>query len=266
MALTIPNTITNAIPADGNNLGGNFSAIKAWADTVDAAVADQTPVGSVTMFAGATAPSGFLLCAGQAVSRSTYAALFAVVGTSYGSGDGTSTFNVPNLKTRTPVGLDASVTAFNALGKVGGSKDAVTVAHTHAFSATTASDSHTHTTDINHDHPNTTTSATTALSGGVAHDFKAIATTGGWPATGAAGILYGATDSRLPPGSTLWNAGLLNSSHTHTLDVPALGATNKTSSSDSHSHTVSGTSASTGSAGTDLNLQPYLILNFIVKH
>lgn len=55
------------------------------------------PVGSVTMYGGATAPSAdWLLCDGSAVSRTTYASLFAVLSTTYGIGDGTTTFNVPN--------------------------------------------------------------------------------------------------------------------------------------------------------------------------
>lgn len=80
------------------------------------------PVGIVAQFAGATAPSGWLLCNGQAVSRTTYAELFTVLGTTYGAGNGTSTFNVPNLKGRVPVGLDTAQTEFNSLGKTGGAK------------------------------------------------------------------------------------------------------------------------------------------------
>lgn len=55
------------------------------------------PVGVVQAFAGSTTPDGWLLCDGSAVSRTTYAALFEAIGTTYGSGDGSTTFNVPNL-------------------------------------------------------------------------------------------------------------------------------------------------------------------------
>jgi microcystin-dependent protein len=55
------------------------------------------PVGVVQAYAGTTTPQGWLLCDGSAVSRTDYADLFAVIGTTYGSGDGTSTFNLPNL-------------------------------------------------------------------------------------------------------------------------------------------------------------------------
>lgn len=80
------------------------------------------PTGLITPFGGASAPDGFLLCDGAAVSRTTYADLFAVVGTNYGVGDGSSTFNLPNLKGRVPVGLDTGQTEFNTLGKSGGNK------------------------------------------------------------------------------------------------------------------------------------------------
>jgi microcystin-dependent protein len=65
-----------------------------------------TPLGALMPYAAATAPSGWLLCYGQAVSRTTYAALFAAIGTSYGAGDGSTTFAVPDLRGRVLAGLD----------------------------------------------------------------------------------------------------------------------------------------------------------------
>lgn len=81
-----------------------------------------SPTGNVSMTARSTAPSGWLLCDGAAVSRSTYAALFSAIGTTYGTGDGSTTFNLPNLKGRIPVGVDSAQTEFNTLGEVGGEK------------------------------------------------------------------------------------------------------------------------------------------------
>ena len=63
----------------------------------------RLPTGVVVPFAGATAPDGYLLCYGQAVSRSTYSDLFAAIGTTYGAGDGSTTFNLPDLRGRLPV-------------------------------------------------------------------------------------------------------------------------------------------------------------------
>jgi microcystin-dependent protein len=64
----------------------------------------DAPVGSIQAYGGATAPFGWLLCQGQAISRATYAELFGVIGTSFGVGDGSTTFNVPDLRESVPVG------------------------------------------------------------------------------------------------------------------------------------------------------------------
>tara|TARA_R100000808_G_scaffold134_1_gene989 strand:+ start:22265 stop:22708 length:444 start_codon:yes stop_codon:yes gene_type:complete len=64
------------------------------------------PVGAVLPYAGHAAPgTDFLLCNGAAVSRTTYAKLFTVIGTHYGAGDGSTTFNVPDLRGRGPIGV-----------------------------------------------------------------------------------------------------------------------------------------------------------------
>jgi microcystin-dependent protein len=90
--------------------------------TQAAASADSTRSGVVLMFAGSAAPAGYLLCDGAAVSRTAYPALFDAIGTTHGVGDGSTTFNVPNLKGRVPVGRDAGQTEFDALGETGGEK------------------------------------------------------------------------------------------------------------------------------------------------
>ena len=79
------------------------------------AVTDSTgisPTGAISMYAGSTAPSGWLLCEGQEVSRTTYSGLFNVIGTTYGSASGT-TFTLPKLKGRSPLGSDSAGTVLN---------------------------------------------------------------------------------------------------------------------------------------------------------
>jgi Microcystin-dependent protein len=83
---------------------------------------DATPVGAVMMWMTATAPSGWALCNGTLLSRTTFRNLFDVIGVSYGIGDGITTFATPNMVSRVPVGLDAGQTEFNALAKTGGAK------------------------------------------------------------------------------------------------------------------------------------------------
>jgi microcystin-dependent protein len=69
-------------------------------------IVSSTPVGALMNYAGATAPPHWLMCNGQLVSRTTYALLFAVIGTTYGAGDGLATFGLPDLRGRTMAGLD----------------------------------------------------------------------------------------------------------------------------------------------------------------
>src|SRR6056300_1859825 len=74
------------------------------------------PTATVVPWTDATIPSGFLECDGAAVSRTTYADLFAIIGTTYGSGDGSSTFNVPDLQDNVPIGKSNN----KALASTGG--------------------------------------------------------------------------------------------------------------------------------------------------
>lgn len=67
-----------------------------------------TLTGMVMAFAGSRPPAGWLMCDGSAVSRTTYAVLFAAIGTMYGAGDGSTTFNLPNLIGRVPLGMVSS--------------------------------------------------------------------------------------------------------------------------------------------------------------
>jgi microcystin-dependent protein len=78
--------------------------------TVSIAPAALMPVGATIAYVATSAPTGWLLCDGQAVSRSTYSALFAVIGTAYGAGDGSTTFNVPHMMGRVAMGVHPSGT------------------------------------------------------------------------------------------------------------------------------------------------------------
>lgn len=121
--------------------------------TIDSHIADttihQTPhVGAIEMIAYDTPDTGWLLCNGQAVARvGTYAALFAKIGTKYGTGDGSTTFNVPNLQGRIAIGKTTGVTALNDLGKTAGAWDHTHTAPTHTHTIPT----HSHTMK-NHTH------------------------------------------------------------------------------------------------------------------
>ena len=83
---------------------------------------DTLPIGGIIAFASDTIPNGWLLCDGRAVSRTEYSELFKAIGTKHGSGNGSTTFNLPNPKGRTLVGKDSTDTDFNELGKTSGEK------------------------------------------------------------------------------------------------------------------------------------------------
>lgn len=127
--------MSNSLDRDGKggmraplNMGGNriqnVAPGEAPGDAVTVAQLSgfsSLPVGAVIDYAGTTPPTGFLLCFGQAVSRSTYAALFAVLGTSFGAGDGSTTFNLPDLRGRVAAGKDdMGGTAAGRLTSAGG--------------------------------------------------------------------------------------------------------------------------------------------------
>jgi len=104
---------------------GVTSSIQTQLNALSAAITVAVPAGVIVPYAGASnnIPGGYFLCDGQAISRTTYATLFGVIGTTYGAGDTTTTFNVPNLKGKVPVGLDSTQVEFDALAETGGVKE-----------------------------------------------------------------------------------------------------------------------------------------------
>lgn len=89
-------------PTSGAKLSAIMVMLSKWRNYISRAL---TPTGAMLLYAGNTVPTGFLLCDGRAVSRTTYAALFAAIGTTHGSGDGSTTFNLPDMRGRTAVGV-----------------------------------------------------------------------------------------------------------------------------------------------------------------
>jgi len=125
----------------------------------DAATVSQgMPIAAIIDYAGGTAPSGWMFCYGQALSRTAYAALFAAIGTQYGAGDGSTTFNLPDIRGRVTAGRDTMggttanrLTAYvngTLLGATGGAQSHVLTQlempiHQHA-GVTNAAGEHTH--------------------------------------------------------------------------------------------------------------------------
>ena len=133
------------------------------------------PTATIVPWSDSSVPSGFLECDGSAVSRSTYSALFAIVGTTYGSGDGSSTFNVPNLADKVAVGKSGT----KALASTAGAE---TVAASGTVGGTTANATLSTAQLASHDHPVETRTDPTGnppnFSSGISAGFHTLSGTG----------------------------------------------------------------------------------------
>jgi len=134
---------SNVTPTELGYVSGVTSSIQTQLNAIN-----SVPSGTLVDFAGTAAPSGWLVCDGSAISRTTYAALFAVIGTTWGAGDGSTTFNIPALSRKTTVGSGGVGTGVlgNAVGNTGGAESVTPtqVAHTHTSNSHTHSMSHRH--------------------------------------------------------------------------------------------------------------------------
>jgi microcystin-dependent protein len=139
--ITVPDLSDPAnVPTDLATMAADIANLIA---AVGQAAGTKPAPGLILPYAGTDQPAGYLLCDGRAVSRAAYSLLFAKVQTKYGVGDGTTTFNLPNLKGRALVGYDATQTEFNAVGKTGGAKvhtlvEAEMPRHHHTVAASTS--------------------------------------------------------------------------------------------------------------------------------
>ena len=185
------------------------------------------PAGTVLPFAGSAAPTGWLLCFGQTVSRTTYSDLFSTIGTTYGAGDGSTTFAVPDLRGRIPAGEDdmggtaAGRLTSGGSGVNGAQLGATGGAETHTLNSAQIP-AHTHT-------------GTTSTDPGHTHS----------------GIVTG-------------TGSLANVATTGASQAGAVNNAGSTATGGSHSHTLT-INANTGGDGAHNNTQPTIVLNYIIK-
>lgn len=115
---TGPTGATGATGATGST--GATGATGATGPTGPTGPAGPRIVGTIMMWPTATPPTGFHICNGQAISRTTFSALFTLIGTTFGIGNGSTTFNLPDFGLRVPVGRDDDSSAHNVIGETGG--------------------------------------------------------------------------------------------------------------------------------------------------
>lgn len=200
----------------------------------------SSPTGCVIDFAGQSAPPGWLFCGGQSLSRAAYPALFAAIGTLYGSVDSNS-FNVPDLRGRVTAGRDFSVSGVNA-----NRLSSATIAPSAGVLAGAGgSQLHTLTTDQMPAHGH---SGTTAASGTHSHSLRSTPT--------SAGSCFGLGSIARGIGGTDTGVG----SEAYYQNV---GGAKAVQDSGSHTHTV--TVNNTGGGAGHSSVQPTLILNKIIK-
>jgi microcystin-dependent protein len=292
-------TFTGTVVLPSTTSIGSVSSTEiGYLDGVTSAVQTQlntnTPVGMISPYAGSTSPTGWLLCNGAAVSRTTYASLFTVTSTTYGAGDGTTTFNVPDLRGRTAIGAGTGtgLTA-RTLGATTG-VESVTLtaaqsglpAHTHTNSASTtttggshghgvtgsvslsdagaqtatgsiATGGHGHTLTMRY----TSTSSHDHAIGGISNPLPAME---GDPSSGNIGNANGTAITAV--GDLGGSASVSVGNHNHTVTN-----TMAVSDSTSHSHTATTTvtinnNTSASASESHDNMQPSLVLNYIIKH
>lgn len=191
---------------------------------------DAEAVGTGKLWFTNSPPSGYLICDGSAISRTTYASLFAIIGTIWGTGDGSTTFNLPDFRQRFPLGKAASGTG-NALAGTGGNID-----HTHT------GPSHSHTVDA-HTHT------------GPSHRHLTRAP-GVWVGNQSSNANALIDDVEQPDTNGDTNTIKYFQASTQYTEYEGTGATGSASP---------GTNAS-GTGATGTGNPPYIVVNFIIKY
>lgn len=196
-------------------------------------------IGTIYMFGGSTAPEGFLICDGSPVSRATYSDLFDVIGTDYGAGDGSSTFNLPDLSGRVVIGVSSGY----SLASTGGEE-------THTLVASEIP-THDHTIP-SHGHTSTIKATTPKLTHSITQPAFTYSQASGKNATS------GSSGTTCSSSTTSTNASRSDN----------LAVSNHTATACTKSGSVTDCAAfnsnSTGTGVAHDNMQPYVTLNFII--
>jgi len=225
----------------------NYEATKYNFNGSDLTGIEGIPTATIVPWSSASVPTGFLECDGAAVSRTTYSALFAIVSTTYGAGDGSSTFNLPNLVDNVPMGKSGT----KALASTGGANTVAVTAAGNVSSSTNTNTNINVTGNVGGSTGNTSLSTAQLAS----HSHNVSFTTANFTGNSQSAKLSGPANP--VSNKTSGNAGS-GSAHSHNMSATFSGSGNASSSSSTNS-TFSGTAVNPSV------LQPYLTLIYIIK-
>ena len=253
--------------ADGGGSGGGGGA-----------GVDGAPAGTVIMWSGAanSIPTGYLLCDGSAINRLTYTDLFNAIGTVHGSGDGSTTFNIPNLRNKFVVGEGTSY----ALAATGGSADATLVSHSHTVDSHTHSDGSLQADNHNHgdgslsvDNHNHSFSANPNTSAGGNHNHAGTIPIPLYVPSGD--VDRGTNNSIFSVDNSQTQSTTANGQHVHSVSISGNTSSESPGVNGSTSDATANVSGNTGgsspgtdsqgSSATNANLPPYYSLCYIIK-
>jgi|TARA_R110000824_G_scaffold234992_1_gene423700 microcystin-dependent protein len=216
---------------------------------------NRSEVGTIKPWGKATAPSGYLLCDGTAVSRTTYAELYVVLGDTYGAGNGSTTFNVPQLQGKTPQGYDGNT--YNLAGTGGANTVTVAVTNNQAVSSVTNTVTNNQAVTVTGAISNT--SLTTAQLASHDHEVEHGQPSNAPPQTQRLGNLVPGGPAQDTGTSEVGSTGSgTGHNHAHTLAGSLTGTVAVTSSGGALSGTVT-------AAGNNA-FSPYVVVNYIIKH
>jgi len=273
-AFPIRTDASNAVPAATLISGSPYCAVfnssaSAWILHGYYGSPTTIPIGGLIAYTGAAAPnSNFALANGQAVSRTTYAALFSLVGTTFGTGDGSTTFNLPDLSNRvvagTAMGGTSRITVAGGnfdgtvLGATGGAQNHTLTTsemptHTHAGTTDGTTVSGTTSSDGSHNHTGTTSGETATHT----HSYNTAANKSVAIGTGGGAITINIWNGS----DTAATSGADSNTHAHTINTD--GAHTHTFNAGSHTHTFTTGSAGSGAAHTIL--PPVMTLPMLIR-
>lgn len=253
--MPIPDYVTPGNPVQaiwGNDVIDSLHDLEDLIDAVQ-------PIGATIAFPGTTEPTNWMFCRGQTISRTTYSVLFARMGTAFGGGDGSTTFTLPDLRGKAPVGYWPGGTYWATLGTstpaagITATYDATIVTHQHGVNIWSSYQ------DADHAHNGSTAGAN-------ARHNHTIAWGEVYHASAAPTDNVNVFSVRIGDGftiqlekfdTTLYPSGVDNQDHAHAFNTSGVTA--------NHRHAINGQSDFTGVSGVGKNILPAQAMNFIIR-